>query len=165
MNHIAAIHTIAKTLSMSTEDRRHLMLQLVRKESCKEMNPRELAAVRAHLEGLQGRMLGKAVVAKPAFAQRKAAASAQERYLHVLWRELCEAGKVNEPGERGLNGWVQRQCGLSAPRFASSAQLAQMIEQAKLWLGREPNKQAAQPAKPRANSRAAPHSRMALARR
>ena len=158
MNHIAAIHTIAKTLSMSTEDRRHLMLQLVRKDSCKDMNARELAAVRAHLEGLQGRMLGKAaarIPAQPAFAQRKAQASAQERYLHVLWRELGEAGKVNEPGERGLNGWVQRQCGLSAPRFASSAQLAQMIEQAKLWLGREPNKQAAQPAKPRANSRAA----------
>ena len=143
MNHIAAIHAIAKTLAMSEDDRRHLMLQLVRKESCKDCNPRELAAVRSHMEGLQARMQGKASAAKPAsfaqpnFQQRKAQASAQERYLHVLWRELCEAGKVNEPGERGLNAWTMRQCGVSSPRFASSDQLKSLVESAKLWLGRK----------------------------
>lgn len=138
VNHIAAIHAIAKTLGMSEDDRRAVMMQLVRKDSCKACNPRELAAVRAHLEGLQQRMQGQANTARPAsFAQRKAAASPQERYLHVLWRELSEAGKVNEPGERGLNAWVQRQCGVSSPRFASSAQLNALVESAKLWLGRK----------------------------
>ena len=135
MSNIAAIHVLKTQCRLTDGDYRALLQQLTGKASCKDMRPAELALVRTHLGKLAER-LGVAMQPASKFAQAQKAACPQERYLHVLWRQLSEAGKVNEPGVRGLNAWCQRQCGVSSPRFANAAQLATMVDAAKMWLGR-----------------------------
>jgi hypothetical protein len=50
MNHIAAIHCLKKTLKLSDDDYRFHLRQATAKDSCKAMNPVELAKARAYFD-------------------------------------------------------------------------------------------------------------------
>ncbi len=141
MNHTAAIHVIKSQLQMSEDDYRALLMGLTGKNSCKLMNPREQALVRAHMDKLAEHMgvvrpvraSAKRLLSNAQFAQVKAAADPKERKLWALWGALGRSGKLRNPGAAGLNAWVMREVGVSAPRFASGVQLDQLISRLKLW--------------------------------
>jgi phage gp16-like protein len=55
MNHIAAIHCLKKTLKLSDDDYRFHLRQATAKDSCKAMNPVELAKARAYFDSMANR--------------------------------------------------------------------------------------------------------------
>jgi phage gp16-like protein len=55
MNHMAAIHCLKKTLKLSDDDYRFHLRQATAKDSCKAMNPVELAKARAYFDSMATR--------------------------------------------------------------------------------------------------------------
>ena len=145
MNHLAAIHVIKSQMKMSEDDYRALLMNLTGKNSCKAMNPRQQALVRAHMDKLALHMglvpTAKATARRPlsqaAFDKMKNQTDPKERKLWALWGSLGRAGQLHTPGPRGLNAWVLREVGVSAPQFANGAQLEQLIERLKAWQKRK----------------------------
>ena len=50
--------------------------------------------------------------------------------------QLGRDGLVQNTSAQALNAWVERQVGVTALRFCTSAQLDTLIEAAKAWQGR-----------------------------
>ena len=141
VNHTAAIHTLKSKLKLSDDDYRALLVNLTGKSSSKEMSLAEQRTVRDHLQKLAERM----GVAQPTrrrplnqeqFDQVKQQASPKERKLWALWHQLGRDGLVQNTSAQALNAWVERQVGVTALRFCTSAQLDTLIEAAKAWQGR-----------------------------
>lgn len=97
------IHVACRQLGIDADTRRDLQLALVGKASLAEM---DLAELRAMVEGLQAR--GFKPGFKPGLKGRHAPAPrADLRYIHVLWRQLEQAGALTQTGRAGLNAFVR----------------------------------------------------------
>ena len=151
MNHTAAIHVIRAQLEkrglLDEYSYRALLLNLVGKSSCKDMNPVQQAKVRAHFDrlaeqhglrnaGTHYRVAESASERASRAAQQRAQASPLERKFWALWSALGRDGKLDNPSQHAANAWVERQLGVSAVRFCTSPQLVTLIESLKLWQGR-----------------------------
>jgi len=143
MNHTAAIHVIRAQLQnrglLDEYSYRALLLNLTGKDSCKGMNPTQLAKVRAHFDRLaeQHGLRNAGTHQRSARAtQQRTQASPLERKFWALWGALGREGKLDNPSQQAANAWVERQLGVSAVRFCNSAQLVTLIESLKLWQGR-----------------------------
>jgi phage gp16-like protein len=148
MNHIAAIHTLKTKMKMPEGDYRALLQGLTGKDTCKTMNPVELAKVRQHFDNLAVRM--GAVAAKPAFVpnpkftrqravgKRSDSDAADERWAkaRTLWAQLAQAGKVQMDTDAALLAYVKRQTQLEAWRFLNGYQINMVIESLKRWAAR-----------------------------
>jgi phage gp16-like protein len=148
MNHIAAIHTLKSKIKMAEGDYRFLLSQLTGKDTCKTMNPVELAKVRQHFDNLAVRM--GAVAAKPVFVpnpkftrqravgKRSDSDAADERWAkaRTLWAQLAQAGKVQMDTDAALLAYVKRQTQLEAWRFLNGYQINMVIESLKRWAAR-----------------------------
>lgn len=138
VNHTAAIHTLKSKLKLSDDDYRALLVNLTGKSSSKEMSLAEQRMVREHLQKLAERM-GVALPTRrrplnqEQFDQVKQQASPKERKLWALWYQLGRDGLVQNTSAQALNAWVERQVGVTALRFCTSAQLDTLIEAAKAW--------------------------------
>ncbi|EFI60742.1 MULTISPECIES: regulatory protein GemA [Comamonas] len=134
----AAIHTIKSKLKLSDEDYRALLMNLTGKSSSKEMTQVEQRKVRDHLQSLAERMgvaqpTRRRPLSQTEFDQVKKQTSPKERKLWALWHQLGRDGLVQNTSAQALNAWVQRQVGVTALRFCTSAQLDTLIEAAKSW--------------------------------
>ena len=136
--HTAAIHVLKSKLHLSDEDYRALLFNLTSKSSSKDMSATEQRKVREHMQNLAERMgLTQPTRQRPLtqaqFDQVKQDTSPKERKLWALWHQLGRDGQVQNTSAQALNAWVQRQVGVSALRFCSTAQLDILIEAAKAW--------------------------------
>lgn len=145
MNHTAAIHVIRAQLEkrgiMDEYAYRALLLNLVGTDSCKTMNPVQQSKVRAHFDRLaeqHGLRNAGTHYRSAKTTQQYNQASPLERKFWALWGALGRVGKLGNPSRHAANAWVERQLGVSAVRFCTSAQLVTLIESLKLWQGREP---------------------------
>lgn len=137
-NYTAAIHTLKSKLKLSDDDYRALLLNLTGKSSSKEMNHAEQHKVRDHMQGLAERMgvaqpTRRRPLSQAEFDKVKKQTSPKERKLWALWHQLGRDGLVQNTSAQALNAWVQRQVGVTALRFCTSAQLDTLIEAAKAW--------------------------------
>ena len=137
-NHIAAIHTLKSKLSLSDDDYRALLANLTGKTSSKALPPDQLVAVRDHMQGLAERMgvaqpTRRRPLSQEQFDQAKKQIRPKERKVWALWHQLGRDGLVQNTSAQALNAWVERQVGVSALRFCTSAQLDTLIEAAKAW--------------------------------
>lgn len=137
--HIAAIHVLKGKLSLTDDDYRALLKGLTQRTSTTEMTDTQRQAVRDHMQRLAERMgvvpaqTRRRPLTREQFAKAKAAASPRERKVWALWHQLVRDGLVNNPSRAALNAWVERQVGVSALQFATSAQLDTLIEALKAW--------------------------------
>lgn len=136
MNHIAAIHVLKSKLGLTDDDYRVLLRQLTGQVSSKDCTPTQQQALRDHLQRLVDRTTGAGTARAASFAAKRRAASPRERKVWALWNALGRAGRVQNTSEQALNAWVQRQVGVSAPRFCTGPQLDALIESLKRWDGR-----------------------------
>lgn len=139
-NHVAAIHVLAAKLKLTEDDYRAVLRELTGgKSSCSQMEPRQLQAVREHLDarvraaGLDTGARSARRLSSASFEKKKAAASPKERKAWALWHQLGRDGLVANTSAQALNAWVERQVGVSALQFCTSAQLDTVIESLKLW--------------------------------
>ena len=102
------------------------------------MNQAEQHKVRDHMQGLAERMgvaqpTRRRPLSQAEFDQVKKQTSPKERKLWALWHQLGRDGLVQNTSAQALNAWVERQVGVTALRFCTSAQLDTLIEAAKAW--------------------------------
>ena len=141
-SHIAAIHTLKSKLQLSEGDYRALIVNLTGKSSSKDMTPTEQQQVREHMQRLAERMgltqpTRRRPLSQQDFDKVRQQASPKERKLWALWHQLGRDGLVQNTSAQALNAWINRQAGVSALRFCSSAQLDTLIEAAKAWQERK----------------------------
>lgn len=141
-SHIAAIHALKSKLQLSDDDYRALLANLTGKTSSKDMTDTQKRQVREHMQSLAERLgltppTRRRPLTQAAFDQVKQNASPKERKLWALWHQLGRDGLVQNTSAQALNAWVQRQVGVSALRFCSTAQLDTLIEAAKAWQERK----------------------------
>ena len=91
------VHAAAREIGLDAEDRRALQIVATGKASSADMSEQELDDVLAALKARGWTPKG-----------RKAPAPRGDlRFVHVLWRLLFEAGKVERGGAEGLNAFVR----------------------------------------------------------
>lgn len=124
---LAAIHAMAAQLGMDTADRspgseyRMLLQQLGGKPSAADLAPEARRKVIRHLSAL---------VAKPARSM------SPRQFIELLWKQLGDAGKLDEPGPGGLSKFLHGQHGVHLPSALTGAQAARTIEALKAWKAR-----------------------------
>lgn len=127
---IAAIHAMAAKLGMDTADRnpaseyRSMLKAVGGAESTTEMGPDALGRVRRHLLRATGS------------AGAQGSMSARE-FIELLWRQLGEAGKLDDPSPGGLSKFIHRLCGVHLASALTGAQAARVIEALKAWRARD----------------------------
>lgn len=98
------IHVGARELGLDAETRRDLQLVATGKASLTDMSEPELEKVVEALKARGFRPFGGPARGKRG---RPAARRGDVRFCHVLWRLLANAGKVREPGAKGLNAFIR----------------------------------------------------------
>lgn len=140
-NHVAAIHVLKASLSLSDDDYRALLVQLTGKSSSKLLDERQRGAVREHMQALAERLgVAKATRGRPfmqkRFAEKKAATPPKERKVWALWHQLHRDGRIQDNSAAALNAWVDRTVHVSAMVWCNDAQLVTLIEALKRWVDR-----------------------------
>ena len=98
---LRAVHAAAREIGLDADDRRALQIVATGKASSADMSEAELDEVLAALK-----VRGWAPKGRKAPAPRS-----DLRFVHVLWRLLFEAGKVETGGAEGLNAFVRARFG------------------------------------------------------
>lgn len=57
-------------------------------------------------------------------------------YIELLWRQLGDVGKLDEPGPGGLAKFLHSQVGVHLPSALTGRQAARVIEALKAWRAR-----------------------------
>lgn len=91
-----------RDLEIDQDTRRDLQLRVTGKESLGQMSVAEMQLVVGELKRLGFR---------PKSGRRPAASRGDVRYIHVLWRILREAGKLDRPDRGGLNAFIRARFG------------------------------------------------------
>lgn len=125
---LAAIHTGKRALNL-TEDAYRGMLEGLGVTSSADLD----AAGRG---ALLDRMRELGFTRSGSVAPRPAGPATQADKAHALWRDLASAGALRDSSEKGFNAFVHRQTGISRLEWCAPAQLNQVIEGLKAWLGR-----------------------------
>lgn len=103
------IHAACRELGLDTDSRRDLQLVATGKASMAEMSEAELRQVVEALKQRGFKPCGTPFhTSSP--GKRKAmpvAPRADLRFIHVLWRQLGEAGVLKRPGRDGLNAFIR----------------------------------------------------------
>lgn len=100
-----------KSLGLDDEARRDLQLVVTGKDSLSAMSEPEMERLVAELRKRGFKPALKAPAKAVAKARGKSAPRADLRFVHVLWRLLGEAGKLDNPTREGLNAFVRRRFG------------------------------------------------------
>lgn len=131
---LARIHVLRKELGWDEELYRDVLATVcggIRSSAELDITGRQRLI--EHMEACKARAQGKAP--KPAAAARKPL-SPTSRKLWSLWMQAADAGLVTSRRMAALNGWVQRQTGVSHVEFLNDAQAALAIESLKRWIAR-----------------------------
>lgn len=103
------------------DERYDIQEEITGKRSMSEMTSAELGKVLDHLN----RDWDRSRTDRPHIAK-----------IRALWWSLYWTGAIDEPGDKALDDFVQRQTGLSSLRFVDHRHAAPIIEAMKSWLSR-----------------------------
>lgn len=98
------IHAGCRQLGLDAEARRGLQVVATGKASMADMTEAELQAM---VQALKDRGFN-AGFNGSSKARRPPAERPDVRYIHVLWKMLGDAGKLDKPGRAGLNAFLRR---------------------------------------------------------
>lgn len=129
---IQLIHIAKSQLSMEDELYRDVLESTTGKTSTKQMTLQQLEAVIDRFK-----TLGFTVESKNKTGVKNLASDDQSRLIRHLWLLLHGAGEVRNPSELALASFVERQTGISALQFLSTAQASAIIERLKKWCQRK----------------------------
>lgn len=118
---IIAIRAACKRQAIDDDMRKSIQGDLVGKASMSDMSIGELGRLLDHFnKGWKGPMGHRAHIGK----------------IKALWRSLYWLGAINEPDDRAISAFVERQTGVSALKFLDHRKAAKVIEALKGWLER-----------------------------
>jgi len=124
---LAAIHKMAAQLRLDTADRspaseyRTLLLQVGGASSAADLSPEGRGKVIRHLMRLVGP------------APRR---MTPREFIELLWQQLGQAGKLDDPTAGGLSKFIHQQHGVHLVSGLTAAQAAKTIEALKAWKAR-----------------------------
>jgi len=105
------IHVGCKQLGLDEDDRRGLQMVATGKASMSDMSDADLRKVIEALKKRGFEPFGNSYFKggrKPAQGRAKPLAPrADLRFIHVLWKQLGEAGALKKPGRAGLNAFIR----------------------------------------------------------
>lgn len=118
---IIAIRAACKRQGIDDDMRKDIQAKLIGKASMSDMTIGELGRLLDHFnKGWKGPMGHRAHVGK----------------IKALWWSLYWLGAIDDPGDRAISAFVERQTGTSALKFLDHRKAASVIEALKGWLGR-----------------------------
>lgn len=105
------IHVGCKQLGLDEDDRRGLQMVATGKASMSDMSDADLRKVIEALKkrGFEpfGNSYFKGGKARATSRAKPLAPRADLRFIHVLWKQLGEAGALKKPGRAGLNAFIR----------------------------------------------------------
>lgn len=105
------IHAACRELGLDTDSRRDLQLVATGKASMAEMSDVELRKVVEALKQRGFKPCGSSYYTSGKSGgksrSRAQAPRADLRFIHILWRQLGEAGVLKRPGRDGLNAFIR----------------------------------------------------------
>ena len=110
------IHGACRTLGLDEDARHDVQLRVTGKASMRDMGPRDLTRLLAHLNKLQGRKGGvrgghSAADGARGHTHYPRAKRGDVRLIHALWGELGRRGALKRPGRAGLNAFIRARFG------------------------------------------------------
>jgi len=118
---MTAIRAACKRQAIDDDMRKEIQTSLIGKASMSDMSLAELGRLLDHFnKGWKGPMGHRAHIGK----------------IKALWWSLYWLGAIDEPGDRAISAFVDRQTGVSALKFLDHRKAAAVIEALKGWLAR-----------------------------
>lgn len=126
-----------KQLGLDDDTRKALQLQVVGKDSLKDMTEAERQSV---LDELKKR----GFKASSKRGKHRRAPRADIRLIHVLWAALGNARKLNDPTRKGLNAFIQKRFGkawgfvpVDVDQLGENKQINDVLKALKEWVRRD----------------------------
>ena len=117
-----AVLAACRRLGIDDDARKELQLEVIGIGSLADMDERQIGRLLDHLNrDWKGSTTDRAHIGK----------------VKALWWSLYWLGAIDEPGDRGLSGFVKRQTGIASLRFLDHRHAHSVIEAIKAWLERE----------------------------
>lgn len=118
---IIAIRAACKRQGIDDDTRKAIQETLIGKASMSDMSLGELGRLLDHFnKGWKGPMGHRAHIGK----------------IKALWWSLYWLGAIDDPGDRAISAFVERQTGVSSLKFLDHRKAASVIEALKSWLER-----------------------------
>jgi hypothetical protein len=118
---MTAIRAACKRQAIDDDMRKEIQASLIGKASMSDMSLAELGRLLDHFnKGWKGPMGHRAHIGK----------------IKALWWSLYWLGAIDEPGDRAISAFVERQTGVSTLKFLDHRKAHSVIEALKGWLGR-----------------------------
>lgn len=118
---IIAVRAACKRQGIDDDMRKDMQVGLIGKASMSDMDLTELGRLLDHLnKGWKGPMGHRAHIGK----------------IKALWWSLYWLGAIDDPGDRAISAFVERQTGVSALKFLDHRKAHKVIEALKSWLTR-----------------------------
>lgn len=118
---IIAIRAACKRQGIDDDTRKDIQQTLIGKASMSDMSVGELGQLLDHFnKGWKGPMGHRAHIGK----------------IKALWWSLYWLGAIDDPGDRAISAFVERQTGVSSIKFLDHRKAASVIEALKSWLAR-----------------------------
>ena len=128
--YIKLIHIAKSQLNLDDDTYRHLLLNVTKKTSTKDMTVWEL-------EKILNNMKLKGFKVKSSKKTGKITATELvHKKIRSLWLELADAGEVKNRSEKAINSYVKRITGVEVMDWLNTAQAMRVIESLKNWLAR-----------------------------
>lgn len=128
---IAQIHIAKSQLGLDDETYRATLWAVARVRSAKDLDWTGRKALLEHFKA-KGWKPAPPIKAKAV----KFVPSGREGMVRALWAELHAAGKVNNPTEAAIGGWLKRNRWPEKPEWLNDRRMTQAIEALKKWLNR-----------------------------
>lgn len=128
--YIKLIHIAKSQLNLDDDTYRHLLLNVTKKTSTKDMTVWELEKVVTSLKTkgfkvTSSKKAGKITATEPV-----------HKKIRSLWLELADAGVVKNRSEKAINSYVKRITGVEVMDWLNTVQAMRVIESLKCWLAR-----------------------------
>ena len=129
---LAKIHIAKKTLALEDTSYRRLLHSVTDKQSCADMDNKELEAVLAEFKrlGFKPKKAPKRAGKKPM------AQTPQASKIRALWLDLYHIGEIENPSEEALTAFCKRMAGVEAMQWMTSYDANKIIKALRGWLAR-----------------------------
>ncbi|OCG02943.1 gp16 family protein [Gilliamella sp. wkB112] len=128
--YIKLVHIAKSQLNLDDDTYRHLLLNVTKKTSTKDMTVWELEKILNNLKSKgfkvkSSKKTGKITATEPV-----------HKKIRSLWLELADAGVVKNRSEKAINSYVKRIVGVEVMDWLNTAQAMKVIESLKRWQAR-----------------------------
>lgn len=128
--YIKLIHIAKSQLNLDDDTYRHLLLNVTKKTSTKDMTVWELEKIlnNMKLKGFKvksSKKTGKITATEPV-----------HKKIRSLWLELADAGEVKNRSEKAINSYVKHITGVEVMDWLTQKQAVVVIESLKSWQAR-----------------------------